>query len=111
MNYFAVADEPHVTVTTNPANGPFQIGQEVQYFCSLDGESSSADTDTTTVYYWEFKRNGAPYDSILRNSQNLMHQQGRFSFRFIWFFCKAFVNSTFVGLRSTLAEYQGMITH
>lgn len=93
---------------TNPADGPFQIQQDVQYFCSLDGESSA---DTTAVYYWEFKRNGAPYDSTLRNSQNLTQRLGRLSFRFIWFFCKVFVNSTLMVLGSTLAEYQGMIMH
>ena len=103
-----VCTEYSVTITTNPSQEPFKIGQNVQFSCFIE----PAPPEPVT-YRWKAVGEYNPLDFGTRtsNQQNISatYNYNLGTLHYCWYFCQVFMNQTLIGSSSKLIEVHGKL--
>ena len=96
--YRVGAAAPSIRISISPSQGPFRVGQTVQFTCEVE----PAQVHPVT-YQWRI-RDG---ENSLSNSESIDRTFGYYSFRYCWYFCAIMLNGTKLGSANKLIEVQG----
>ena len=94
--------EYNVSIITDPRQGPFRIGQEVQFSCQVEPTPPG-----NASYHW---RNVVDvYGSFYDNRQNFTEYYAIYDppLRYCYYFCEVSVNGTLVGSARRIVQVQG----
>ena len=91
-----------VTITTQPRQGPFRIGQTVQFSCSVHPTPPG-----NLTYSW--RRVESTYGSTYTQQHFIQtYSMYDINLRFCYYYCEVFANdTTLVGSTSRIVEVQG----
>ena len=91
-----------VSIITDPWQGPFRIGQEVQFSCQVEP------TPFGTVRY-NWRNVDDVYGYFYENRQNYTHHYDYYNspLRYCYYFCEVSVNGTLIGSARRIVHVQG----
>ena len=94
--------EYNVSIITDPRQGPFRIGQGVQFSCQVEPTPSG-----TVRYHWRNVDN--VYGSFYENQQNYTHYYDYYDppLPYCYYFCEVSVNGTLIGSARRIVQVQG----
>ena len=92
-----------VSIITEPSQGPFRIGQDVQFMCQVD----PTPPDPVT-YQWRIVERS--YEGSTSPQQNIstFYYYYDYTLRYCYYYCQASVNQTLLGSASRVVEVQGI---
>jgi len=90
-----------VSIVTEPRQGPFRIGQVVQFLCLI--EPTPPDP---VIYQWSYVEE--IFSSGSSTQQNISRTFGEEYLRYCWYFCEVSINKSLsIGSDSKLIELYG----
>ena len=89
-----------VSISTLPANGPFYVGQTVQFTC---------ETNTTMSISYQWNYNNRIYHSYTRTGQSIYVTFDQSYLRYFWIFCTASSSGVILGKANTFFEINGKL--
>ena len=93
----AVSSTYSVSIITDPRQGPFRVGQTVNFSCVVE----PALDDVT--YQWR----AVEYESSSFTRQNISRRYYSNSLRYCWYFCYVWQNETLINSSNLMVEIQG----
>ena len=94
------AADPSVRIITSPSNGPFRVGQTVQFTCEVELALAHPVT-----YQWR-RVDGTSSQDFTKSFNRTFYN---FNYRYCWYFCTVTVNGTHVGSADRLVEVHGKL--
>ena len=92
-----------VTIASNPANGPFLVNEEIEFTCHVDPIPTEP-----IMYGWHAVKEAYGATTLTSSTLNTTRYTPRYcDLHESWFFCKAFLNGTQIGVGRKLVRING----
>ena len=94
------AADPSVKISTSPSQGPFRVGQTVQFTCEVEPAQA-----LPVTYQWWIVQNIFNY--YTHSSESFNTTYNRHTLRYCRYICTVALNGTVLGLADKLVEVHG----
>ena len=91
-----------LSISTVPANGPFYVGQTVQFTC---------ETNTTMNISYQWNYNGFLYYTFTKNGQSINVTFDQNYLQYFWIFCTATASGVILGKTNKFVEVHGKLLY
>ena len=99
ISFRDVIGAPSLRIATNPRQGPFRLGQTVEFTCEVDP------VPEVLVYQW--RAVDGKYGSSTYSGRSFNKTFYDDTLRFCWYFCSVTHNQTLLGKADKLVEVHG----